>query len=215
MKKILTIAFILFISFPTLSQVVLRAGMGIHFQNTPSLTDYINQNYATSAEQRGDFNSAIMFSGEGGYLISENYEVALELGYLLSSYNFSYSLGTYEFFYNVFAPTILNYYVISGTGYQIKFGGGVGMRFVNVEEKQPGLPQADEFSSTGFGLVARADGNTLLGGNLYANIGVDIRYDINGEPENNGNYIENRVGGERVNLNALSFGLRLGVAFIF
>ena len=60
-----------------------------------------------------------------------------------------------------------------------------------------------DYSSTGFGVVLRAEGNTVLSENLYANIGLDIRYDANGEPsDSDGNKITNF--NENVNFNSLS-----------
>jgi len=46
-----------------------------------------------------------------------------------------------------------------------------------------------------------------LSDNVYANIGGDIRYDLNGKP--------NLITNENVNLNTLSLGVRLGVTYRF
>jgi hypothetical protein len=187
--------------------------MGINFQNTPSLTEYIN--WYSSAQSLSDFNSAIIFSLEGGYALSEESEVALEVGYLLYSYTNNDILGQYEFVYNNIMPSLLYYYVLRGEGYQLKFGGGGGPRFNHVEETAPGTASAIKFNSTGYGLLIKADGNTLLGGNFYANIGVDMRYDVNGEPENDGVFFVNQSTDENMNLNTLAFGIHLGIAYIF
>lgn len=195
-------------------QVTLRGGMGINFQNTPSLNDYLNQNFSSGGGV-SDFNSAVVFSVEGGYLVSNSYEIGLEVGYQLYSYTYSYSLGQYEFFYGIIMPSILNYYVIQGEGYQLKFGGGAGVRFVMADETLPGSTSSTKYNSTGFGLILKADGNTLLGGNVYANIGADARYDWNGEPVHDGTHLYNDATKKTVNLNTLTFGVHLGIAYVF
>ena len=71
------------------------------------------------------------------------------------------------------------------------------------------------YSNTGFGFILRAEGNTLLGGNFYANIGADLKYDINGSPKSGSSNLYNNISRENVNLNSLAVGLRLGVSYIF
>jgi hypothetical protein len=58
------------------------------------------------------------------------------------------------------------------------------------------------------GFLLKADGNTLLSGSLYANIGADLRYDINGKYTNAGT-------GREIKLDAFSVGIRLGITYIF
>ena len=215
MKYIYTLVLILMFASLSYSQYDIRAGMGISFATTPSLTDYLNQNFVPSNQQIGLFGSAIVFSGEGGYLLNDHYELGIELAYLINSYNFSYDVGNYRLSYNIIMPTLVNYYVIKGQGYDFKFGGGIGPRFVSANQQLPGTITGVNFTSTGFGLLARADGNTTLGGNLYANIGVDLRYDFNGKPKNGSKYIYNNVYNQDVNFNSLSATIRLGVSYIF
>ncbi len=203
------------ILFPSMiyPQIELRAGMGIDFASTPSLKDYINQVVGT--ELLRSLNSSIVFSGEVDYSLNENYFIGIDAGYLINSYTSLYDLGKYEFAYNVISLSAMNYYVIAGEGYHFKFGGGAGPRFVFADQSLPGTGTTITYKSTGFGLILRADGNTLLGGNVYANIGADIKYDFNGEPKNNGKYLVNTVIPENVSMNSLSFGLRLGVSYMF
>jgi hypothetical protein len=215
MKFITALIFCLTISSTSFSQYYARAGMEISYISMPSLTDYLNQNFAPSDQQLGTFNSAIVFSGEGGYLLNDHYAVGLEVAYLINSHNYSYDLGVYKLNYSIIMPTIVNYFVLKGEGYDFKFGGGLGIRFVSANQQLPGTPSAVTYSSTGFGLLLKADGNTLLSGNLYANIGVDIRYDFNGQPKSGNGYFVNNANNSNINFNALSAGLRLGVTYIF
>lgn len=218
MKKILFIYLVLLYANISFSQEAneIRGSMGIDFLSIPSVQDYINQSrFAPADNQVGDFSSAVNFSGAYGRMISENYQLAAEIGYLVYSYASTDITGRYDLTFTSVMPSILNYYVVGGKGYNFKFGGGAGIRFVSADELLPGRPSKTNYSSTGFGLILRAEANTLLGGKLYAHIGADVRYDINGEPKNNGEVIFNTTLKENVNFNSLSFGIRLGLSYIF
>jgi hypothetical protein len=194
----------------------LRASMGIDFINTPSLIDYINQsNFASDGSQLPTFNTAVNFSGEYGKLLNENFQLSVELAYLIYSYNASNINGRYDISYDLIMPSLLAFYVVSGKGYDFKFGGGAGIRFLSVDETLPASARSDNYTSTGFGAIIRAEGNTLLGGNVYANVITDIRYDINGEPKGNLGNLRNNVLNENVNFNSLSVGIKLGVSYFF
>jgi hypothetical protein len=213
MKHLKFIALILLMYTTSFSQVQVRGSMGVDFVNTPSLYDYINQNFAASNSQIGSFNAAIIFSGEVDYDVSSNYEIGLDLGYRLYSFNTQNLIGQYDLTYHNLMPTLVNYYVINGDGYQFKFGGGAGVRFLSADESIPGTGSTQTYSSTGFGLLLRAAGNTRLSDNFYINIGLDARYDINGEPSNGGNTLFNFASNSKVNFNSLSLGLSLGLTY--
>jgi hypothetical protein len=210
MKKHLTILLLVIISAGSYAQVSLRGGMGIQFISIPSLTDYLYQ----FPDDPADFTSSVVFSAEGYYPVSANTELGLEVAYLFNNYNTDVSGGQYTLSYDIIMPSILYYYVIKGEGYNFKFGGGAGVRFVLVEEKFPSFT-SDDFSSTGIGFLLKAEGNTSLGGNFYANIGGDIRYDLNGEPEMDGQPLRNEIADENVSMNAFSIGLHLGITYQF
>jgi hypothetical protein len=113
-------------------------------------------------------------------------------------------------------PSVMAYYVLLGNGFNFKFGGGAGPRFVNVSENKKWQGTEDSYSSIGFGGLLRVEGNTALAENVYANIGLDLRYDINGEPEdNNSNKLVNNVKSENVNFNTFSLGVKLGISYLF
>lgn len=213
MKLFLTFILFCFISFYAKAQVELSGGMGITFNNTPSLADYLNQNFAPNEDQFSDFSSSVLFFIEAAYEVSPSYDISVEIGYSLSSSTYQNINGKYELSYNVIKPSVLSYYVIRGPGYNIKFGGGVGVRILAVDETLPLTNISYTSSALGFGLLAKVEGNTSLGGNLNANIGLETRYDLNGEPEGDGRKIYNIVQKENVNFNSLSFGIRLGLMY--
>ena len=215
MKKFIVLFIFICINQIVFAQISLRGGMGINFISTPTLRDYLNViNSAQVNNQLATFNTAINFSAEMDFTAAKNYELGVELAYLYNSFNFSPNGGRYELSYSVLMPTIVNYYVIDGQGYNFKFGGGLGLRFATINELKEFTPNSNQYSSVGFGILLRALGNTALGRNVYANITGDIRYDLNGTPKNNGNAIQNGTLGN-VNLNSLSVGLSLGITYIF
>ena len=218
MKKISVLIVFLLLVDTTFSQTELKGVMGINFHSIPSMQDYINQSgIASSDNQVGSFVSAVIFAGEGGLFINHSFELTVEAAYEIYSFtDVKFDTGKDELAFNNFMPSVLGYYVIKGEGYNFKFGGGAGVRFLSVNETLKGKVAATNYSSTGFGTILRAEGNTLLGGNVFANIGFEIRYDINGEPQDNqGVYIKNSVLEENVNFNAFSTGVRLGITYIF
>ena len=218
MKKITVLIIFLLSVNSTFSQTELKGVMGINFHSIPSMQDYINQSGIASPDnQVGSFVSAVIFAGEGGLFLSHSFELTLEAAYEIYSFtDVKFDTGKDELAFNNFMPSVLGYYVIRGEGYNFKFGGGAGVRFLSVNETRNGSVAATNYSSTGFGAILRAEGNTLLGGNFFANIGFEIRYDINGEPQDNkGVYIRNSVLEENVNFNAFSAGVRLGITYIF
>ena len=214
MKKHLTTLFVMIISILSFAQTPneVRGSMGIDFVSVPSLKDYIDQ---LPYEQLADFNSAIDFSGSYGRMLSESFQLQAEVSYLLYSFNSNGLDGQYDLTYSLIMPSILSYYVLNGTGYNFKFGGGVGIRFLNVEETLPGTGSSEKYSSTGYGFIIRAEGNTAISENVYAHIAADVRYDVNGEPESDGKKLYNVVYRENVNFNSLSFGIRLGISYQF
>ena len=216
MKK--TILFFLFIIFSefSLAQIELKGTMGINFLSFPSVQDYINENYAPSDALLGTFNSAVIFTGEVGTFVNKSFKLSVEIPYQIYSYTENIGPGQYELTYNSLLPSVMAYYVLLGNGYNIKFGGGAGVRFISVTESKKWQGTEDSFSSVGFGGLIRAEANTALAENVYANLGFDLRYDINGEPENsNGNTLVNNVKGENVNFDTFSLGVKLGISYLF
>ena len=216
MKKIFWIFTVLLISNLTFSQTELKATMGINLISIPSAQDYINQNYAPQDDQLSTFNTAVIFSGEVGYFLNEKFEMSIEFPYQIYTYTTTIAgAGQYNLSFDSFLPSVMAYYVISGNGYNFKFGGGVGPRFVNVTEEKKWQGTEVDYSSIGFGALLRIEANTALSENLFANIGGDLRYDINGEPENDsGHTLYNIVENENLSFNSFSLGVKLGISYL-
>ena len=215
MKKLLIVYFLLLFGSTSFSQYSLRAGLGIEFKNTSSFYDYINQNFAPANGQLKNFNSVVNFSAEIDKSITDNFDVGIEMAYDLYSYNYQFNLGLYNVSTNNFMPSLLAYYVLNGKGYNFKFGGGAGLRFINVDEQLPGTPTATAYNSTGIGFIIRGMGNTQIAENLYANITADLRYDLNGDVSNGNRNLFNPGMNKNVKFNSFSAGITLGITYLF
>ena len=210
MKKYFLVIALLF-SSTIWAQVDISTGMGISYFNAASLFDYINVNFS-GGERLQSFSSSVEFFLEGDYTITPEFQIGLEYAYSIYSYNKILGITNYDLSVNFHKPSILAYYVIPGKGYKFKFGGGVGYRIAEATER---IGEEINYTSNGFGLLLRAQGLTTLGDNLYVLLGVDARYDFNGEPSSNNMYIVNTIDNSNVNLNLLSFGFKIGIAYIF
>lgn len=215
MKKTALLFLLIIVSNFSLAQIELKGTMGINFLSFPSVQDYINENFAPSDAQLSTFSSAVIFTGEVGTFLNKSFELSIEIPYQIYSYTENVGPGQYELAYNSILPSVMAYYVLLGNGYNIKFGGGAGVRFIDVTESKKWQGTEDSFNSVGFGGLLRAEANTALAENVYANIGFDLRYDINGEPENsNGTTLVNYVKGENVNFDTFSLGVKLGISYL-
>jgi len=216
MKIILWILSIVMLTQFSFAQTEIKGTMGINLISIPSAQDYVNQNYAPYDDELSTYNTAVIFAGEVGYFFNEKFEMSFDIPYQIYSYNTNIDgAGQYDLYFDSFLPSVMAYYVLSGVGYNFKFGGGAGPRFSTVTEEKKWQGTSEEYTSTGFGGLIRAEANTALSENFYANLGFDMRYDINGEPENgNGNKLVNNVEGETVNFNSFSVGIKLGVSYL-
>ncbi len=210
MKKKLFVIMILFFSQLGYAQVDFTAGMGISFVNNSSLQDYINSNFSSGSDL-SSFNSSIEVYIEADYSMSSQFQLGLEYVFSIYSYTAEFGgIGQYEFSSIQHKPSMLGYYVIAGPGYKFKFGGGAGLRIADVDEDIIGTKN---YSTSGLGLLLRGQAHTLLGGSLFANLGLTLRYDLPGEPENSGVKMRNNVLDEAVNLNSVSFSINLGLSY--
>jgi hypothetical protein len=185
-------------------QFDLGAGMGLNFFSAPDLKDYINSNFSSSNEM-GSFNTSADFFIEFGYGLNENYQLGFEYTFNIYSFNSTFASGTYDLQLNQHKPSILGYYLIKGVGYKFKVGGGVGLRIAQVDEELYGTTV--EYTTSGFGVMVKAQGDTKLGGNFYALIAGELRYDLPGDIET--------LSGGKFNVNSLGIALKLGTVYYF
>lgn len=191
----------------------LMGGMGLTYVSTPAFNDYVN-NLVPQQDEVESFASSICFFLETDYSINKTFDIGIEYENRLYSLTSNISgLDIYEIDYTVHSPTLLAYYVIQGEGYKFKFGGGGGYRYLSLTEKLPSTRAKENFNASGFGVLLKAHGHTLLGGSFYAYIGADLRYDIIGEASSNGNVFNSPALNSEINFNSLGIGAKLGVSY--
>lgn len=212
MKKNFLLFFILLLVFkPMQAQIDVAGGMGISFVYSPSLNDYIEYNW--SVEDVQPFVSTVEFYGEIDYSINEKYQLGFEYVYSLYDYSSFIYNTNYKLDYSHHKPSLLAYYVISGEGYKFKFGGGLGLRILQLSESIATTEAgAQKYSTTGFGFFGKIQGHTKLSDSFYANIGSTIRYDAPGEPSDDG---DKSINNENININSFSLSVNIGISYFF
>ena len=201
MKKIIFSSILFFCLNLTFAQIKISTGMGIDVVNNTSLKEYINFTFFDPDNEVKSFHKTMSLFGEIDYVLNEKYQIGLEYNHTFFFHS-SPARGNYELDYQIYKPSIVGYYVMPGEGYELKFGGGIGFRYVSLDEK---ILSEENFTSSGIGVLAKFIGNTGLGGDFYAYISGDIRYDYLGEPEKDGSPIRNITTNENVNLNSFFF----------
>lgn len=212
MKKYVLVLVLSVLLSPLYAQIDVSGGMGINFVSQSSMKDYINSEWgAQSGNKIGTFTTSVEFFGEVVYSFNPAFQLGLEYANGLYSYNTSFSGISYDISYNLHKPSVVAYYVIPGMGYKFRIGGGLGARIGSITEK---INLERDYSAAGWGLLGRLEGNTSLGGNVYAYIAGDIRYDLPGDIKDGDTYLGENTG-ETVNLNQLAFGIKLGISYFF
>jgi len=215
MKKLFLLVLI-YIPFITINaQWDVSISMGLDYKYASSYRDFINYNYPPSGGELSSFTTAVNFSGEIDRFFFESFMLGLEYSILIDSYTNSNMLGgVYDISYTSHRPSALAYYVFCGNGYKFKFGGGLGLRLISLDEQRYSI--TTNYTAMGAGFVLKAEGNTLLSDNLYALIGVDLRYDLPGELQTSDNQkLINTSTDEVVNMNSIGIGIKLGITYSF
>jgi len=206
MKRMMILFFVLASLGKVSAQWDLNFAMGLDFKSSPSFRDYVNMNYPSPGNPVTTFKSSVGFSTEVDYKIHDNLAIGIEYNLQIDSYAANGS--AYEISYNQHRPSIIAYYVLPGYGYQFKFGGGLGFRYVALSER---VDISRNYYASGVGFLLRAIGNTLLSKDFYALIGVDLRYDLPGEVSNGDLNLPYNANREKLNLNSISIGIYLGI----
>ena len=144
----------------TFAQFDLGVGMGLAFFNSDDLEFYLNSSpFTNSTNKLNTFNSSADFFMEVGYEVNENYQLGIEYNFNIYSFNSPFGTGIYDLSLNQHKPSLIGYYIIKGIGYKVKFGAGVGIRLLKVEEKFQGV---EDYSTNGVGFLLKLQGDTKL-----------------------------------------------------
>jgi hypothetical protein len=187
-------------------------GMGISIADAPGLVKYLNT--LENPTVLNNFATDVEFFGGAEFPLSFEWGGAVEYAYLFKSYSLSVGdAGTYTVFYSLHMPTAMVHYVITGEGYFLKFGGGIGYHTGSLEQKDP-YGNDITYSAHGIGLKGQVVGQTAFDEHLYAYIGGDMRWELLGKlKSDNGTVLQNQ--GRVASLSMFVVGLNFGVVYYF
>lgn len=188
-------------------------GMGISAVSLNDLTSYLNFIHVPNIDNRiSEFNSAVEFFGSFDFLYHADYAAGFEYSYLLGSHTIATGFGSNFFSYSYHMPLLLGHYLVTGSDYFFKFGGGLGYFLSRYKEDHTDYTEPLIYTGAGIGGKIQAVGHTPFGDNLFGYIGLEMRFAFPGAViDNDGNKLND--GREDVSLNFFSFGLKFGLMF--
>jgi hypothetical protein len=142
--------------------------------------------------------------------------VKLEYSYLLKSYSVPQQVGSdLSISYGIHMPCVVLQHVLSGRGYLLKLGGGLGYHVAHfTQEGSYFLP--DTYTSKGLGIKIEAEGNTEFDEHLFGLIAVDVREDLMGDFRNPvGRTLAIPVKNTQASMSFFSVGLKFGLTYYF
>lgn len=190
-------------------------GLGVDLHAAPSIIDYINTLVSPPIGSRlTNFSSATEFFIAPEARMTRDLSVAVEYTYFLKSYSLSDVSGfsAWNFSYTVQMPTLLVHYVVPGTGYWLKFGGGAGYAAATFTQKNTGAGSEQDYHAKGGTIVADAVADTEFDPHFFGNIGVEMRYCYAGNLTNSAG-AQPAYASTRARMDYFSVGARFGVLF--
>jgi hypothetical protein len=179
-----------------------------------SVVDYLNS-FAGAAEHNDDFATGIEFQGGVEAPLGDAWGVKAEYAYLFTSYSFMPTYGgSYTFFYGVHMPTLLAHYVVGGTGYFVKLGGGIGYHAGAADERSTLYGTEKRYRTSGIGVKLEAVGQTAFDEHLFGTVGGYLRWDFLGTLKSGDGQPLARQG-KAVSLDLFAASVVLGLAYYF
>ena len=201
----------------TPSRYSISFGMGAGVHSAPRVADYISSFGVTESGQRVDeFSSMLELYFAPWMRVEPEWGVGLEYAFLTKTHTVGSGPGLVgaEFTYNVHMPTALVHYVVDGSSYYFKFGGGAGYHFATMIQTLRSVGAEETFSTEGFGLKLEAMGYTKFDDTFFGNIGADLRWDFLGAlTTDSGLAAIDRTTNTTAKMQFFSVSLKFGVCF--
>jgi hypothetical protein len=194
--------------------VTVGLGIDAHFAHT--VANYINLIAQPRLDQKVDIIvSAPEFFASSELQLSEEWSAGIEYGLLVKSYSIEDRSGyaRSEFSYQVHMPTVLVHRLLSGEGYRVKVGGGVGYHFCSFRQQFQPYGNDETLKSGGPSFKLEVVGNTKFDETFYGSIGVDLRWDFLGALERRDPAVALNRTGELPSMNFFNAGIKFGVTF--
>jgi hypothetical protein len=189
------------------------AGFGVIAVNSPDIAGIINGELSP-VERIHDLNSSPEFFTAFEVRFSEWWSGKAEFAYLLKSFDIPSGFGPVNTVsYDAEMPTIIVNRLLSGPGYVLKFGVGVGYHFAHFTQNISGISTA--YRATGPGVKLEVDGNTKFDDHLYGDINVELRGDFLGILKDDGGHPLELAGGGNGSMGFTGAGVRFGLSYFF
>ncbi len=191
----------------------ISAGLGVGTHAAHSLVDYMNA-LARPQTRLDEFSPVVEFFLAPELRISEEWNLALEYSLLVKSYALDSGSGFSgsDFSYNIHMPSVLLHYVMSGMGYRLKFGGGVGYHVATFTQTIRAYGVEDNYTSRGVGLKLEAIANTQFDETFYGSIGADLRWGFLGNlKKTDGTVATDRNTNLTPTMQFFSAGIKFGI----
>ena len=194
--------------------ISLSAGMGISYGTSPKLTEYLRSEIPYSnSDSIAYYNSGIEFFGAFEHEISNSMSLKLDYSYFVRSLNYAYSFYVFDYTITSHQPYLMLNYLIKDSKYTLKFGGGAGYHFQQLENKVN--PNATlTYNSNGLGLRGIAEISILLSKGFYSTFGIFTYGNFYSMlKDSNGNILTSTDSTKQASLSGIGIGLRLGFQF--
>jgi len=196
----------------------ITAGLGFEYFDPPGLSQYLNF-AAPGSMTPGTYTTAAQFKFGAEYPISDAWSIGVELGYITKSTTGSDVLASEQVDYSYTLPSLTLRRYITGDGYYIRFGGGIGYHFASLSASNPYSLSPTNYSAHGLGFDFDAELDTKLSEHLYARIGGDARSEYTGIlRESDGtelNYYDSNNNGHAVTMYMSGIGVIFALVYYF
>ena len=194
--------------------ISIDASMAMSAISPPSLVDYINTVSQLARDERvGDFIAVPEFRVTAEMQIAAEWAAGVEYQYGVKTLQVAGQAGQSQFDYSANQIGAVLHYVIAGTSYDVRLGGGAAYLSATFREALYGNPLSSSYDAHGVRLKGEIIGDTKLGESLWATIGLDASWVTGGAFQNGSANL--RVGGIAGEVSSFSFGLSLGIMFRF
>lgn len=197
------------------NSLAVSAGMGVAVINIQDLTEYINLRAAAN-ERINDWNTGVEFFGDCEFPITDEWGAKIEYAYLFKTFTFvALSSSTNDLFFALHSPTFFVQRIISGTGYFLKFGAGIGPRFAGLVQTVSTFGTSSSYFNSGLGIEGEIAGQTAFDENFFGYISGRAGAEFLGSVGSSGTIRDISNLQSRVNLRTYSAGIRFGFIYYF
>ena len=158
------------------------------------------------------FSTGVEFFVTPELQIADAWSVALDYSLLINSRTIDGSAGRWEFTSQTQLPTAMVHYLVGGSGYWLKAGGGLGYHWMTLRERFVTVGSETDFTASGIGLKLDAVANTAFDSHLLGSVAVELRWSSLGTLRAaNGSPLQ--YLGREVNMDFYSAGVKFGLTY--